>query len=342
MNAAPQQFQSIPLVLLSGFLGSGKTTLLNRLLSDPSMHDTAVVVNEFGEIGVDHLLITSVIDDVVLLASGCVCCNAGDDLVAALASMLTRRNGGALPPFQRIVLETTGIADPSSVLRRLLFDGDLAAQIRIQAVVTVVDAVFGEAALSRHPECSSQVAVANRLVISKLDLVPRGNVDSLLDCLRSINPAAPILLPGRDEPAAAHYLFGDSNADASATFSAIPPPAHRSICRGAVPEHANRYGTFWFRWEEPTDWEDFKAWLEGLLIARGDSILRMKGLLQVAGCAQPVVVQGVQHALYPPKELARWPHETPRSEIVFVTRDFSRDAALRSFCQFFPYRLTIV
>lgn len=342
MNAAPQQFRSMPLVLLSGFLGSGKTTLLNRLLSDPSMSDTAVVVNEFGEIGVDHLLIASVIDDVVLLASGCVCCNAGDDLGATLASMLRRRNGGALPPFQRIVLETTGIADPSSVLRRLLFDGDLAAQIRIQAVVTVVDAVFGEAALGRHPECSSQVAVANRLVISKLDLVPRGNVDSLLACLRSINPTAPILLARRDEPAAAlHCLFGDSNADASVTFSAIPPPAHRSICQGTVPDHANRYGTFWFRWEEPTDWEDFKAWLEGLLIARGDSILRMKGLLQVAGRAQPVVVQCVQHALYPPKEIARWPHETPRSEIVFVTQDFSREAALRSFRQFFPYRLTV-
>jgi len=341
VNGASQQFQSVPLVVLTGFLGSGKTTLLNRLLADPSMHDTAVVVNEFGEIGLDHLLIASVIDDVVLLASGCVCCNAGDDLCATLASMLTRRNGGALPPFQRIVLETTGIADPSSVLQRLLFDGDLAAQIRIQAIVTVVDAVFGEAALSRHPECTSQVAVANRIVISKLDLVQRGNVDKLLDCLRSLNPAAPILLPERDELAARHYLFGDPNADAGVTFCAIPPPAHRPICRGAGPDHANRYGTFWFCWDEPTDWEDFKAWLEGLLIARGDSILRMKGLLQVAGRAQPVVVQGVQHALYPPKELARWPNERPRSEVVFVTRDFSREAALRSFRQFFPYRITV-
>ncbi len=342
MNVASQQFESVPLIVLTGFLGSGKTTLLNRLLSDPSMHDTAVVVNEFGEIGVDNLLVASVTDDVVLLSSGCVCCSTGDDLSGALASMLSRRNSGALPPFQRIVLETTGIADPSSVLQRLLSDADLASQIRIQAVVTVVDAVFGEAALSRHTECASQVAVANRLVISKLDLVRRGNVNSLLDCLRSINPAAPILLPGRDEPATApHCLFSDANADAGVTFSAIPPLAHRSICRGAVPDHANRYGTFWFCWNEPTDWEDFKAWLEGLLIARGDSILRMKGLLQVVGRAQPVVVQGVQHALYPPKELVCWPHETPRSEIVFVTQDFSREAALRSFRQFFPYRVTI-
>ncbi len=340
MNVASQQLQSVPLVVLTGFLGSGKTTLLNRLLSDPSMHDTAVVVNEFGEIGVDHLLVASVVDDVVLLASGCVCCNAGDDLGAALASMLARRNGRALPPFQRIVLETTGIADPGSVLQRLLSDGDLAAQIRIQAVVTVLDAVFGEAALSRYTECASQVAVANRLIISKLDLVGRGHVDSLVASLRSINSAAPILLPGHAGPTP-KYLFGDTDADAGVTFDAIPPLAARPFYQGAVPLHANRYGTFWFCWKEPTDWEDFKAWLEGLLIARGDSILRMKGLLQVAGRAQPVVVQGVQHALYPPKELARWPHDAPRSEVVFVTRDFSRDAALRSFRQFFPYRVTI-
>jgi G3E family GTPase len=331
--------QSIPLVLLTGFLGSGKTTLLNRLLSDPSMHDTAVIVNEFGEIGVDHLLVAPVVDDVVLLASGCVCCNTGDDLGTALASMLARRNGGALPPFQRIVLETTGIADPGSVLQRLLSDRDLAAQIRIQAVVTVVDAVFGELALSRYTECASQVVVANRLVISKLDLVGRGDVDSLVDCLRSMNPAAPILLPGRDVPPP-NCLFGDTSADAGLTFDAIPPLAQPPVHLGAAPDHANRYKTFWLCWSEPTDWEDFKAWLEGLLIARGDSILRMKGFLQVAGRAQPVVVQGVQHALYPPKELACWPHDTPRSEVVFVTRDFSRDAAVRSFRQFLPYRVT--
>jgi G3E family GTPase len=338
VNAASQQLP-IPLVVVTGFLGSGKTTLLNRLLSDPAMHDTAVLVNEFGEIGIDHLLVASVADDVVLLASGCICCNAGDDLGTALASMLARRTTGALPPFQRIVLETTGIADPGSVLQRLLSDADLSAQIRIQAVVTVVDAVFGESALSRYTECASQVAVATRLIISKLDLVSRGQVDPLLVCLRSVNPSAPILLPDRDGPAPT-YLFGETDADASVTYGATPPLAHYLYHPGAGPDHVNRYSTFWFCWSEPTNWEDFKAWLEGLLIARGDSILRMKGLLQVAGRAQPVVVQGVQHALYPPKELARWPHGAPRSEVVFVTRDFSCVAALRSFRQFFPYRVT--
>jgi G3E family GTPase len=338
VNAASQQLQSVPLVLLTGFLGSGKTTLLNRLLADPSVHDTAVIVNEFGEIGVDHLLVAPVADDIVLLASGCVCCNAGDDLGTAVMSLLARRSCGAVPLFQRIVLETTGIADPGSVLQRLLCDGVLAAQIRIQAIVTVVDAVLGELTLSRHTECASQVALADRLVISKLDLVGREHVNSLVAHLRAINPTAPIFLPALSDPVS-NYFVNDTGGDAGVTCHAMPPLAHRRFHQGAAVNHAGRYQTFWFGWDEPTDWDDFKAWLEGLLIARGDSILRMKGLLHVAGRGQPVVVQGVQHALYAPKELIAWPHGAPTSELVFVTQDFSREAALRSFRQVLAYRI---
>jgi G3E family GTPase len=337
VNTASQQRRPLPVVVLTGFLGSGKTTLLNRLLSDPLMHDTAVLVNEFGEIGVDHLLIAAVAEDVVLLASGCVCCNAGDDLNAALASMMARRHSGALPPFQRIVLETTGIADPAAVLQRLLSDPHLAAQLRIQAVVTVVDAAFGGSALGRYAECSHQVALASRLVISKLDLVGTDSAHSLVDLLRSINPTAPILLPGRDAPPI--RLFEDTAADTGLSFDSIPPSVPHPVGHTTAPDHTNRYSTFWLRWNEPTDWDHFKAWLEGLLIARGDSILRMKGLLQVAGRTLPVVVQGVQHALYPPRDLACWPNDVPRSEVVFITQDFPREAAVRSFRQLFPYRV---
>lgn len=340
MNAAPQHTQSLPLVLLTGFLGSGKTTILNRLLSDPSMHETAVIVNEFGEIGVDHLLVSKVADDVVLLASGCVCCTAGDDLGTAIASMLNRRRSGSLPPFQRIVLETTGIADTALLLRRILSDAELAVQSRIQAVITVVDAVFGEATLSRYTESASQVAMANRLVVSKLDLIDSGGVDPLVSRLRSINPTAPILLSGCDAPSA-NSLFGDTHSDGGFSFDAAWPSTRRQELSGATPQHADRYRTFWLAWNEPTPWNDLKAWLEGLLIARGDSILRLKGILQVAGCAHPMIIQGVQHALYPPKRLACWPQGSPRSELVFVTRDFSRDAAVRSIQQFLPYRIAV-
>lgn len=319
-------------MVLTGFLGSGKTTLLNRMLSDPSMQDTAVVVNEFGAIGVDHLLVAPLAEDVVLLASGCLCCNAGDDLSAALASMLARRDAGTLPSFRRIVIETTGIAQPGAVLQRLLADQDLSGQLRIQDIVTVVDAVFGAPALERYPECAGQVAVASQLVLSKLDLVDGTAVESLACRLRSLNPIAPVLRPGRDGPLPGGLLAG-TGAVASHAFDAF------DAVRTSFADHADRYTSFWMRWDEPTDWEDFKAWLEGLLIARGDSILRMKGLLQVYGRALPLVLQGVQHALYAPKDLPSWPYERPRSELVFVTRDFPRDAAVRSFRQFFPYRV---
>jgi G3E family GTPase len=336
MNVALQQLPPLPLVVLTGFLGSGKTTLLNRFLADPALYDTAVIVNEFGEIGLDHLLVSAVADDVVLLASGCVCCTAGEDLGTALASLLARRNGGALPPFQRIILETTGIADPGSVLQRLLSDATIAGQIRIRSVVTVVDAVFGKSSLRRHTEVASQVAMANQLVISKIDLVSRDRVDELVASLRSMNPSAPILLAAHDDPAPT-YLLDDT--DAGITFRAAAPLALAPLHGGTASAHADRYDTFSLCWNEATDWQDFKAWLEGLMIARGDSILRMKGLLHLIGHTDPVVIQGVQHALYPPKALERWPRGAPRSEVVFITRDFSRAAASRSFGQFFPHPL---
>lgn len=335
MNAVLEKADCLPLLVLTGFLGSGKTTLLNRMLCDPALHDTAVVVNEFGAVGLDHLLVAPVADDVILLASGCVCCSAGDDLSAALTSLLQRRQGGALPPFRRIVLETTGIADPPSLLQRILSDPNLAAQIRIHAVVTVVDAIFGQQALRRYNECASQVAVATRLIISKLDLAGPGALGSLLECLRSINPTAPILTPAHHGPVP-DSLFDHPNENDGITFDATLPCRLLGTC--VVPaDHASHYQTFGLDWNEPIHWQDFKAWIEGLLISRGENILRLKGLLQIAGCTQPVVVQAVQHALYPPKQLTSWPNETPRSHLVFVTRHFPRAAAVRSFAQFFPY-----
>lgn len=339
MITAPQQPQSLPLFVLTGFLGSGKTTLLNRLLADPAMHDTAVIVNEFGDIGLDHLLVSAVAEDVVLLASGCVCCTAGEDFGTALVSLLNRRRGGSLPPFARIVLETTGIADPALLLQRILSDAALATQIRIRGVITVVDAVFGETTLGRCDECATQVAIANDLVVSKLDLAAGATVDSLMRSIRSINPGAPILRCGRDEPSA-DRLFGGTHAEAVPVLESAWPSMQHDQSGDATFRHASRYSTFWLAWAQPTEWADFKAWLEGLLIARGDSILRLKGILQVVGSAQPVIIQGVQHALYPPRNLACWPHGPPRSEIVFVTRDFSRQAALGSIRQFLPCPVT--
>ena len=332
---------STPLLVLTGFLGSGKTTLLNRLLAHPSMADTAVIVNEFGPVGIDHLLVEALADDVLLLDSGCICCSAGDELGSTLASLLTRRRSGELPRFQRIVLEMTGVADPGRLLQRLLADPVSGPEVRIHGVLTVVDAVFGGVTLDRHPECAQQVAFANQLALSKLDLAEATGVEALRSRLRALNPLAALIEAARLDSA---RLFEDVGRT-GVSFAVTPPPALPA--RGAParepvtpPSHgahdAGRYSAFCLRREEPVRWADFKGWLEALLLARGESILRLKGLLHVAGQPRPQLIQGVQHALYPCVELPDWPHGRPCSEIVFVTRDFSSSAALRSLEQCLP------
>ncbi len=315
---------STPFIVITGFLGSGKTTLLNALLRKPGMSDTAVLVNEFGEIGVDQWLIEPIADDVVLLDSGCVCCSVRDDLSASLASLLTRRRAGIVPAFRRIVLETTGIADPGPIAQLVLGNRELTAEIRLAGVTTVVDALLGERSLERHVECAAQVAMADRLVLSKLDLAADGQVASLRKQLQAINSLATITTSGID--ASDVDDFSRPNGDCLASRTSTSP-------LGAP--HAGRFTTFSLAWEDPVDWSDFEAWLDGLLYARGEDILRLKGLLHVVGRDRPVVVQGVQHTIYPPAELACWPRGSPRSELVFITRDFSRAAALRSIEPFF-------
>jgi G3E family GTPase len=318
-----KKMASTPFAILTGFLGSGKTTLLNALLRKPGMSETAVLVNELGEIGVDQLLIEPVTDGVVLLDSGCVCCSVRDDLSASLASLLARRRVGSVPPFRRIVLETTGVADPGPIAQLVLGDEELAADIHLAGITTVVDALLGEDSLEKHAECSAQVAMADRLVLSKLDLADAGGVASLRRQLQAINALAPIVSSAIDATASDDLLVSNES-------SGIPVIHHPVYAN-----HAGRFTTFSLSWERPVEWSDFEAWLDGLLIARGEDILRLKGLLNVAGRDRPLVVQGVQHTIYPPAELATWPHGSPRSELVFITRDFSRTAALRSIEPFF-------
>ncbi len=324
--------------LLTGFLGSGKTTLLGRMLADPSMGDTAVLINEFGEIGLDHLLVSSLTEDVVLLESGCICCSVGDDFGLALESLLSRRRSGQVPPFRRVVLETSGIADPAPIQQRILTDERLSRQLSIHSVITVVDAVLGAGNLDRHLECVGQIVVADRIILSKAELARDAQRDELLCRLRKLNPTAPIMIP---EPVGAlpENLFGQRELLQSEftqqRWTAMTAPISRPTpALRAESTHDHRYSTFVIRYEEPLDWQDFAAWIENLLLARGASILRMKGLIHVTGRANPVVVQGVQHCLYPPSELPAWPHPTPRTELVFITQDFPKEAALTSFRQF--------
>lgn len=317
---------STPFIVITGFLGSGKTTLLNALLRKPGMSDTAVLVNEFGEIGLDQWLIEPIADDVVLLESGCVCCSVRDDLSASLASLLARRRAGIVPAFRRIALETTGIADPGPIAQLVLGDQELSAEIRLAGVTTVVDALLGERSLETHEECAAQVAMADRLVLSKLDLAEDGQVASLRKQLQAINSLAPITSSDLDAWDVDDFFRPNDYCMASRAGMSTPHG-----------RHAGRFTTFSLAWESPVDWPDFEAWLDGLLYARGEDILRLKGLLNVAGHDRPVVVQGVQHTIYPPAKLEGWPCGAPRSELVFITRDFSRDAALRSIEPFFNF-----
>ena len=327
----------LPFMLLTGFLGSGKTTLLNRILADPSMGDTAVLINEFGAIGLDHLLVAAVTDDVVLLESGCVCCSVGDDFGAALTTLLERRHLGDLPMFRRVILETSGIADPGPIEQRILTDPKLSAQFRVQGIVTVVDALLGERNIERYLECATQIAVADRLVLTKLDMATFAHRQALTGRLRQLNPSAQILLSAAVGPPPKD-LFNEHLATGRTEFCSIEHAGNDHALPHSDALHTDRYSTFTIRWDDPMDWVDFEAWLEALLIARGENILRIKGLLLVRDDPYPVVVQGVQHCLYAPMHLPAWPKGGARTEIVFITRDFPRAAALLSFQQYFGPR----
>jgi G3E family GTPase len=314
----------VPVNLLSGFLGSGKTTLLNRLLADPAMADAAVLINEFGEVAVDHLLVDSIDDDIVVLESGCVCCSVRDDLGAALLSLAERQRDGAISPLRRVLLETTGIADPLPVCRQIMTDESLRHRYRNGPVLTIIDGVHGAATLDRHVEAVRQAVVADHLVISKVDLIDTIQCRVLKSRLHGLNPGAGLshVSPDGDVAAVVGAMAARcSGADLPVALKEVP-----AVVRGS---HDHRFSTFLLAWEEAVDWTDFSAWLGGLLGARGDQICRLKGLVNIRGEDAPILVQGVQQSFYPPQRLAAWPG-TPRTELVLITMDLSRQAVMNS------------
>ena len=302
------------LAIITGFLGSGKTTILNRLLRQPDMESTAVLVNELGEVGVDNLIVDRLDDEIVLLESGCVCCSVRDDLTTALLNLYSCAERGDIPAYSQAVLETTGIADPGEILQLLMTDADVTARYRIASVNTVVDACFAAENLDEIPEAVRQVMLADRLLISKSDLVDDLAISSLRSRLAALNPGAPFVLSDELQPS-----------------QLIAPPADRLLPPAAQNSgHGHRYATFQVGWPGSVEWSAIATWIEGLLSARGDDIWRIKGLLNVRGEPRPIVFQSVQHAVYAPARLAEWPRGGPRSELTFITRHFSRPAALAS------------
>lgn len=300
----------LPVALVTGFLGSGKTTLLSRLLGRPELGETAVIVNELGEVAIDHHLLRRVDERTVLLANGCLCCTLRGDLADELRDLLSRRTRGEIPPFRRVLVETTGLADPAPILNTLLAEPVVRHHFEPGAVLATVDAVNGLGQLERERETVKQVVVADRLVVTKTDVADRDEVARLEERLRALNPAAELLEVsfGEVEPA---VLLATGNGD----------PRELRIPEG--PAHGGDLHPFVLFLERPVDWTAFGIWLTMLLQARGNDVLRVKGLLDVGGPG-PVVLNGVQHVVYPPEHLEAWPDEDRRSRIVFIARGIAR------------------
>jgi len=320
----------VPLTVLTGFLGAGKTTLLNRLLQAPEMARTAVLINEFGEMGLDHLLVENLEDDAILLQAGCLCCTIRGDLSAALARLAERMRAGQA--VDRVVLETTGLADPVPILQTLLADPLAQRHFALAGVVTLVDGVNGLATLERQPEAVRQVAVADRLLVSKPDLAGAAALEALLERLRDLNPGVvPVLAEHGAAPAEA--LLGARRfeaADRGETVRGWLDPAGWDAHAHHHHHHdRNRHDAgieaFCLSFDTPLNWQGIGTWLEMLTATRGESLLRVKGILDLKGQHKPVAIHGVQHVWHAPVLLSGWPDGEPRrSRIVFIVRNLPR------------------
>jgi len=329
-----------PVNLITGFLGSGKTTLLQRLLHDPALADTAVLINEFGEVGLDHHLLERIDDTMVLLQSGCLCCTIRGELSQAIKDLQSKRERGLIPAFRRLVVESTGLADPFPILSTIQADPVLKHHFRLGNVITTVDAVNGAVQLDRQPESVKQIAVADRLVLTKTDLASASTVEALMTRLRRLNPAAPLWRAAEDtldaEALISHDLFaaGSKSAAARRRFAAevsAEPHAHHAHDRS---RHGDSIHTFSLVFDRPLDWTMFGIWLTMLLNRHGTAVLRVKGILNVEGAATPVAVHGVQHLVHPPIHMAAWPDADRRSRLVFIVDGLEHAAIERSLAAF--------
>ncbi len=364
--------ERIPVTVLTGFLGSGKTTVLNKLLRRPELADTAVIINEFGEIGLDHLLVEKSDDEgMVTLNSGCLCCTVRGDLVRTMSELFLKRSRGEVSNFKRMVVETTGLADPAPILHTLMTDPLLASRYRLDGVVTTVDAVNGGNTLDNHQEAIKQAAVADRLLLTKVDIADAGPLADLKHRLQHLNPGATAIsiTAGEIEPNAilnaGLYNPESKTADvkkwlqAEAYEGSHDHGHHHGHDHGHddkhdhghddkhgdghgeqdphdVNRHDDRIRSFCMTFDEPMSWSTVAAAFDALVTYRGPDLLRMKGILNVKDTDKPVVIHGVQHVFHPPATLEAWPEGDDRkSRVVFITRDIAESTIRKVFTSFF-------
>ena len=361
----------IPVTLLTGFLGSGKTTVLNHLVRQPALADALVIINEFGEMALDHLLVAHSTENLAMeMSSGCLCCTIRGDLVKTLRDITWRFARNGQRQFRRVLIETTGLADPAPIIHTLMTHPQIVPKYRLDGIVATVDMATGMHTLDQHKEAIKQAAMADTLLLTKSDLVPEEQRGDLLRRLEDINPAAPrwqvvngeiapkqilnlgLFTAESKTPDVARWLKEEAYAAASPHVHAH---GHHDHDHHYDDDHAHdhEYGhehqdvnrhddhirAFCFAIDEPVPEEVLASWLEVLMGFMGSRILRIKGILNVEGSEQPIVVHGVQHVFHPPVSLPAWPSEDRRSRLVFITQDVGRDAieeTFRAFRQVLP------
>jgi len=309
-----------PVTIVTGFLGAGKTTMVRRFLESPEGYGTAVIVNEFGAVGIDDALLRSSSDETVLLGNGCLCCTTRTDLQIAIRGLIADRERGAVPSFARILIETSGLADPGPILQTFASDRALGAECFVEVVVTVIDAVSGLATLDWSAEARKQAILADRLVISKTDLANDTTTQQLIARLKELNPRAAIdiAVEGRIDP---RCLLSADSSDLSGDLAHNADIGRHGFIAEAV--HTDDIRSFVISDAEPIRWSAFEEAMKALIALRGPDLLRVKGFLNVEGCRGPVLVQFVQHLAHQPVELESWPADMDGSRLVFITRGIS-------------------
>lgn len=344
MSVNSNQPLSIPVSVITGFLGSGKTTLLSRLLADARMNKAAVIINEFGEVGLDHVLVTTPREDVILLSSGCLCCSLRGDLVNTLTGLWNERARGEIPEFDRVLVETTGLADPAPVLLTVNADEKLSEVFHVERVITTVDAVHGPGQLDSQPEAVKQACVADVLLLTKTDLADPDKVAALRARLHRLNPIAltasvvqgeidPDLLfnfaaPGSARTRDFRHLVENVESANSHHHDHDHDHAHGHDDHNHTPDLHAGIQSFSVIREEKVTFSGLEVWMGLLGEVRGPNLLRIKGIVNIDG--RPIVIQAVQHMFHPLRELPAWPDDDRRSRIVFITRDVSREQIERT------------